>query len=81
MFPAASSPHVTGDGWSDCAKQGFALKATRGDAVFFWVRPTCNALLPPPFPNANLSCPPLVTPREWPGSDCLKDCIGGAWAE
>lgn len=36
MFPLGK-PAVTGPGWSDCARKGFALKATRGDAVFFWV--------------------------------------------
>lgn len=35
VFPLGR-PHVRGDGWSDCAKKGHAVKATRGDAIFFW---------------------------------------------
>lgn len=36
VFPNAG-PKVTGEGWSECARQGFAVKAKRGDAVLFWV--------------------------------------------
>ena len=36
VFPNAD-PKVTGGGWSECARQGFAVKAKRGDAVLFWV--------------------------------------------
>mmetsp|Transcript_17819 Transcript_17819/g.53699 ORF Transcript_17819/g.53699 Transcript_17819/m.53699 type:complete len:307 (+) Transcript_17819:464-1384(+) len=35
VFPKAQ-PKVTGGAWSPCAKQGFAVKATKGDAVLFW---------------------------------------------
>jgi prolyl 4-hydroxylase len=35
VFPLGR-PHMRGEGWSDCAKKGHAVKATRGDAVFFW---------------------------------------------
>lgn len=39
VFPKADQK-VSGAGWSDCAKQGMAVKAVRGDAVlFFALRP------------------------------------------
>lgn len=50
VFPNAG-PKVTGEGWSECARQGFAVKAKRGDAVLFWVA----ACLP------HACCPPQHT--------------------
>jgi prolyl 4-hydroxylase len=35
VFPNADRK-VTGDGWSECAKRGLAVKAVKGDAVMFF---------------------------------------------
>ncbi len=35
MFPQADTK-VSGEGWSDCARKGLAVKAKRGDALMFY---------------------------------------------
>jgi prolyl 4-hydroxylase len=35
VFPNADKK-VSGDKWSECAKSGLAVKATRGDALMFY---------------------------------------------
>lgn len=35
VFPHAAEK-VEGEGWSDCARKGLAVKATRGNALFFY---------------------------------------------
>ena len=36
VFPYAKGDPVTGDEWSECAKQGLAVKALKGNALFFY---------------------------------------------
>lgn len=36
VFPYAAGDPVTGDEWSDCAKDGLAVKAIKGNALFFY---------------------------------------------
>ena len=36
VFPYAAGDPVTGDEWSECAKEGLAVKAIKGNALFFY---------------------------------------------
>lgn len=36
MFPHAEKKVVSGPGWSDCASKGLAVKAKKGNALFFY---------------------------------------------
>jgi prolyl 4-hydroxylase len=36
VFPYADGDPVTGDEWSECAKKGLAVKAVKGNALFFY---------------------------------------------
>jgi prolyl 4-hydroxylase len=36
VFPYADGDPVTGDEWSECAKEGLAVKAVKGNALFFY---------------------------------------------
>lgn len=55
VFPYAT-PAVTGDGWSDCAKAGLAVKAKRGNALLFYsLKPDGTD----DFKSTHGSCPTL----------------------
>ncbi len=36
VFPSSTDHPVYGDGWSDCAKRGLAVRPRKGDAVLFF---------------------------------------------